>query len=184
MRKLKGIYLASYKASHPNYDIVYQDINGKRDLGGDMMDIDLSNYDFIIATPPCNYWSRANYRRDRSPYALKTKNLLPDILKKLCSQSKPFIVENVRNSTMFAREGLFNLPCFVYIVGRHTYWSNILIITSDIEQRKDNVADGVYIASKNCKDDANSTREGGWNVHQVIERFLETLHGVGDDSDD
>lgn len=31
---MKGIYLASYEALHPNYDIVYQDINNKRDLGG------------------------------------------------------------------------------------------------------------------------------------------------------
>lgn len=52
---MKGIYLASFTALHPNYDIIYQDINGKRDLGGDMMDIirskELGNYDFIIATP-------------------------------------------------------------------------------------------------------------------------------------
>lgn len=31
---MKGIYLASFMAEHPNYDIVYQDINGKRDIGG------------------------------------------------------------------------------------------------------------------------------------------------------
>ena len=55
---MKGIYLAAFKAYHPNYDIVYQDINGKRDIGGDMMDVDLTQFDFIIATPPCNYYSR------------------------------------------------------------------------------------------------------------------------------
>ena len=94
--KKVGIYLAAFKAMHPKYAIVYQDINGKRDIGGDMMNVDLTPYDFIIATPPCNWWSRANYRRDRSPYALQTKHLLPDIIKKLCEQDKPFIVENVK----------------------------------------------------------------------------------------
>ena len=29
--------------------MVYQDINGKRDISGDMMEIDLSPYDVIIA---------------------------------------------------------------------------------------------------------------------------------------
>lgn len=98
---MKGIYLPSYKALHPNHDIVYQDINGERDIGGDMLEVDLSPYDYIIATPPCNWWSRANYRRNSYEYALKTKHLLIDILHKLCNQSKPFIVENVktRNSS-------------------------------------------------------------------------------------
>ena len=55
-----GIYLGAYEAYHLNYKIVYQDINGKRDLSGDMLDIDLTGYDFIICTPPCNWWSKAN----------------------------------------------------------------------------------------------------------------------------
>ena len=78
-KTMRGIYLAAYKAMHPNHDIVYQDINGKRDIGGDMMEVDLTPYDFIIATPPCNWWSRANWRRDSSEYSLKTKHLLIDI---------------------------------------------------------------------------------------------------------
>ena len=55
----KGIYLGSFTALHPNYNIIYQDINNKRDLGGDMKYIDIDNYDFIICTPPCNFWSKA-----------------------------------------------------------------------------------------------------------------------------
>ena len=31
---MKGIYLGSYKAYHPHFNLVYQDINGKRDRGG------------------------------------------------------------------------------------------------------------------------------------------------------
>lgn len=174
---MKGIYLAAYKANHPNYNIVYQDINDKRDIGGDMMEIVLENYDFIIATPPCNYWSRANYRRDRSPYALQTKHLLPDIIHKLCSQDKPFIVENVKNKKRFGEIGLFDVPCHVYFVGRHTYWTNIEMKVDDIEQVQDFVQHGIYIGHKNVKDNAETSREGGWNVHQVIERFLETIHG-------
>lgn len=59
----KGIYLASCRARHPNYNIIYQDIEKEKynsDIGGDMMEVDLSAYDFVIASPPCNWWSRAN----------------------------------------------------------------------------------------------------------------------------
>lgn len=118
---MKGIYLAAFKAKHENHDIVYQDINGKRDLDGDMLKIDLTPYDYIIATPPCNYYSRANYRRETSKYSQETKHLLPEILKKLVNQDKPFIVENVRNKRLFTELGLFNLKCYVYLIGRHTY---------------------------------------------------------------
>ena len=65
---MKGIYLAAFTALHPDYDITYQDINGKRNIAGDMLDVDLKGYDFIISTPPCNWWSKANWQRDTSEY--------------------------------------------------------------------------------------------------------------------
>jgi len=162
--KKKGIYLASYKANHPNHHIIYQDINGKRDLGGDMMDIDLNPYDFIIATPPCNYYSKANYRRETSEYSQKTKHLLPSILKKLYEEffDKPFIVENVINNSLIPHD--YDDKLFVYKAGGHTYWSNVLINVSDLEfekQNKQNVWRG--------------KRQGGINVHLVIEKFIQTV---------
>lgn len=156
----KGIYLASFKAYHEGHNIVYQDINGKRDLPGDMLDIDLTDYDYIIATPPCNYWSRANYRRDISEYSQMTKHLLPTILKRLCKQDKPFIVENVRNEKMFLQAGLFSLNCFVYIIGRHTYWTNVFMAFDDTQ------------VLENISNISSSKREGGENVHNVIEQFI------------
>ena len=169
---MNGIYLASFKALHKNHEIVYQDINGERDIDGDMMNVDLSNYDYIIATPPCNWWSRANYRRNQSDYALQTKHLLPGILAKLCSQDKPFIIENVRNEKLFKEHGLFDFPCFVYFVGRHTYWTNIIIDFSQIIQKpKTIVANGKkrYLSSQ---DIPKSKRQGGEEVHEVIEYWI------------
>ena len=161
---MKGIYLASYKAYHPGYNIIYQDINGKRDIGGDMLNIDISQYDYIIATPPCNYYSRANYRRNSSYYALNTMHLLPDILNKLTKQNKPFIVENVINKPLMKKLNLFNYPCFIYFVGRHTYWTNVFV-NLDCEQIHDNIQAGNTL-----------TRQGGTNVHNVIETFLRFIH--------
>lgn len=169
---MKGIYLAAYKAIHKDFDIVYQDINGKRDVGGDMMEIDLSEFDYIIATPPCNYWSICNYRRDISKYALETRHLLPEIIRKLCKLDKPFIVENVRNFPLMNQYHLFDFPLFVYIIGRHTYWTNIFLDTIDIEQRQDFLNGGKVIKYNDMN---NCDHQGGFNVHNVIEVFLKTI---------
>lgn len=169
---MKGIYLASFRALHEDHDIVYQDINGERDIAGDMMDVDLSPYDYIIATPPCNWWSRANYRRNQSEYALKTKHLLIDIIDKLVHQDKPFIIENVRNDKKFTEYGLFNYFVYVYKVGRHTYWSNIAMDLSHIHQQaKTEIVDGKkrYRSSQNL---SQSKRQGGEEVHEVVEYFI------------
>lgn len=165
---MKGIYLAAGKAAHSKYDIVYQDIDGTRDIGGDMLTVDLSQYDYILASPPCNYWSRCNYRRSNSIYALKTKMLLPLIIAKCIYSGKPFIVENVRNSKLFDAEHLYDFPCFIYFIGRHTYWTNILMPT-DIQQRQDFLNGGFVIKYKDMK---NCYHQGGYNVWQVFEVWL------------
>lgn len=166
---MKGIYLASFKAEHLGHDIVYQDINGERDIGGDMMEVDLTPYDYVIATPPCNYWSRANYRRETSVYAQKTKHLLPAIIDKLIALKKPFIVENVRNSKRFMDYGLFNKSCFIIEFGRHTYWTNVMIDFTGIEQHFDFKIHGKWIG---VQDIPQNTRQGGFNVHEVIEYWI------------
>lgn len=58
------IYLASGRAELKYKNVVYNDYIEKRDLQCDMMAVDLSEYDILIATPPCNFYSRA---RGNSP---------------------------------------------------------------------------------------------------------------------
>ena len=173
---MKGIYLGAYKALHESYDIDYQDINGLRDIGGDMLAIDLEKYDFIIATPPCNWWSRANYRRETSEYSIRTKLLLPCILFKLTLLGKPFIIENVLNKKQFHIYGLDNLPGVnMFKIGRHTYWSNIYFYYEDIVQiPKIEIRDGkrIYWSSQQL---GKRTRQGTDEVHEVIERFLKEI---------
>lgn len=165
-----GIYLGAYKAKHPNRTILYQDINGKRDIPGDMLKIDLTPYDYIIATPPCNYYSKARGNRC-SKYSEETKHLLPGILKKLIKTNKPFIVENVRNAKKFAELGLFDLPVHIYFIGRHTYWTNVLL-PNDLLQRHDFTQHGWVIKYEDMK---NKDHQGGYNVHRVIESFIEQV---------
>lgn len=162
----RGIYLCAYKAEHPGHDIVYQDLIEPRDIGGDCLDTPLKQYDYVICTPPCNWWWRANYRRDASEYALKTRHLLPCMLLKLLSCGKPFIVENVRNDKKFYEYGLFNLPLHIYRIGRHTYWTNIPLSYYFRQSPED-------IAHTNPKD-----REGGQSVHDVIEVFIQGVEDM------
>lgn len=168
---MKVIYLGACRAYHPNYDVDYNDINEGYHINvvGDMLKVDLSKYDVLIATPPCNYYSRANWRRDSSNYAQSTKHLLPGILFRFMQNyNKPFLVENVRNYNMYKKSGIIDFcyknGIFVYEYGRHTYFTNILLNLSNIPQIKENI--------QNKSDSKNFYRQGGYNVHQVIEYFL------------
>lgn len=169
----KGIYLGAGKALHLNYDIDYQDLLIKRDIGGDMLEIDLNKYDYIIATPPCNYWSRARGNKI-SDYSLKTKHLLPDIINKLINLGKPFIVENVKNDKrMYENNILPRFDCLIFYVNRHIYFTNVNFDCSNIIQRQDFSYGGKVIK---YDDMTNLYHQGGFNVHNVIERFLKYVN--------
>lgn len=174
---MKGIYLGACRALHPEFDLVYQDIDGTRDLDGDMLSVDLTPYDFIIATPPCNFYSRANYRRYVSKYALETRHLLPCILIKLALLDKPFLVENVRNESFMKEQHIFDICDLfgiqVYFLGRHTYFSNKFLVLDGVPQVKDNV-----VSAKHCIKEPSANvvyREGGINVHNVVDYFMEVI---------
>lgn len=180
---MKSIYLAAYEAEHPDFDVVYQDINGKRDIGGDMMDVDLTPYDMIIATPPCNFWSIARGNRC-SQYSLDTKHLLPDILTKLIKLDKPFVVENVINKKRFAENGIYDIAkCNIYYIGRHTYFTNIDLTDEEIaELNRQNRQDFKYGGHTiQYEDMSNKKHQGGYNVHLVIEHFLKKVEQMLED---
>ena len=167
---MKCIYLCACRAYHPNYDVDYNDIvpGYHINIVGDMLQVDLTAYDVLIATPPCNYYSRANWRREISDYALSTKLLLLCIIKKFNDSGKPFIVENVRNYNMFKKCGIIDYcnknGVLVYEYCRHTYFTNLFLNLNGIHQIKDNI--------QYKSDSKNIYRQGGYNVHQVIEYFL------------
>lgn len=167
---MKVIYLAAGRAKL-NYDsVIYNDIKEKRDNCEDMLAVDLSDYDILIATPPCNYYSRANNARETSEYALKTKHLLPEIIDKFIKTGKPFIVENVRNDPLFLKLKLYNFPCFVYKHGRHTYWTNVLINFSNIPQTYDFKHIKGYGTVR-----LKSYVQGGKNVNDVFDYFVDVV---------
>jgi site-specific DNA-cytosine methylase len=160
---MKVLYLAAGYAVLKYNNVVYQDKFIKRDIGGDMMDVDLSIYDILIASPPCNYYSKANYRRNVSKYSLSTKHLLPDIIDKFVKTNKPFIVENVINKNLM-KDIINNCGCFYFELGRHCYFTNIMIDISCVNQINDNIQN----ISKN-------KRQGGYNVNAVFDYFIQYI---------
>lgn len=170
------LYGCCYKADLELPNITYVDVipglkksNNCSYLCQDIRTIDFQNYDIILCSPPCNYYSRANYRRDSSEYALRTKDLLPLCINKAYKSGKPFIVENVRNPKMFSKLQIPN-DLFIYIYGRHTYFTNIMIDLTGVPQRKDFVAGGRLINYHDV-----SKRQGGYNVNNVFLRFLSVV---------
>lgn len=167
---MKGVYLGACIAYIPGYDIVYNDIIQYEhvSLCCDMLSVDLSSYDYILASPPCNFWSRANYRRFTSEYSQKTKHLLPSVLLKCVGSDKPFIVENVRNFNMFKQYGIIDIceknGIFIYEYGRHTYFTNCMLNLNNIMQVFDNI-------SKK----SGLVREGGFNVNIVFKYFIDFI---------
>lgn len=167
MQPKKVIYLASGRAKLNYPYVTYNDYKEKRDLVCDMMTVNLSDYDILIATPPCNYYSRANSMRETSKYAQETKHLLPDIIDKFIKTGKPFIVENVRNEPMFKKLGLYDKNCLIYKHGRHTYWTNTLMNITNIPQEYD----FKQIPNYGCIR-LKSYVQGGKNVNDVLDYFV------------
>lgn len=169
----KVIYLASGRAKLKYPNVVYNDYKEKRDLICDMLIVNLDDYDILIATPPCNYYSRANNSRETSEYAQNTKHLLPCIIEKFIRTGKPFIVENVRNEPLFKKCGLYNYNCFIYKHGRHTYWTNIAFNPSGIKQE----FDFKQIPNYGCVR-LKSYVQGGKNVNNVLDYFIDVVNNL------
>lgn len=159
----KILYLAAGKGKLTYPNVVYQDKFIKRDLGGDMLEVDLSGYDLIVASPPCNFYSRANYRRYTSKYSQETKHLLPETIKMLENLKIPVIVENVRNPNLL-KDIIANTKLFYYEYGRHVYFTNRIFEFSGIKQELDNIQDKSVIE-----------RQGGNNVNNVFNEFIKTF---------
>ena len=165
---MKILYLAAgHGQINSKHAVVYQDLIVKREIVGDMLDVDLNGYDLIIATPPCNYYSRANFRYKTSDYSNKTKHLLPGIISKLESIDVPIIIENVMNKkrmfSILEKTSLFYTEC-----GRHCYFTNRLVDFSGIPQKY-----AFEYGGKSVQNMRRSSRQGGKNVQLVLEHYIE-----------
>ena len=160
----KLVYLGAkqHRLLNVNCDVSYNDIVAYPgiDLLCDMLQVDLSQYDIIIATPPCNYYSHANWRFDSSIVSLKTRHLLPNILAKLCLIGKPFLVENA-----YSKRCPTDFPCFIYRYGHHIFYTNILLPISYLPKYQPLGIQNKFYGA----------RDNNINVHRFIYLFLKNL---------
>ncbi len=174
----KGIYLGSCLAFHSNYNLDYNDIKPYEHVNvlGKMEEIDLTNYDYFVCTPPCNFYSRARGNKI-SAYALETKHLLPDMIIKLSKTGKPFLIENVINRKRFEEEGIYSicekLGVKIIEYSRHTYFTNFSITTEDIPSRQDFTYGGHRI---DYGDWFSKYNQGGYNVYHFVEKWLRLVN--------
>ena len=162
---MKIVYLAAGIGQLKYKDVVYQDKFVERDISGDMLEINLDPYDIIVATPPCNYYSRARGNR-LSKYAEATKHLLPDILNILTLAEKPFIVENVINRKRMS-DIIVKYKNIYHEVGRHCYFTNILCNLENIKQDFDFKYGGYLLVGR-------KNLQGGFHVQEILEKIIDT----------
>lgn len=168
---IKVLYLAAgHGVIEPidGVEIVYQDKYVARDIGGDMLFADISSYDIIVASPPCNWYSRANNfkQREKSKYSNETKHLLPDIIKRLQDLDKPIIIENVISKRRMI-DIINSTRLHYYEIGRHCYFTNRMFDFSRIPQQVVGIDRPVLNRLTSTK------RQGGFDVNIVFKWFIE-----------
>lgn len=99
-----GMASDGYAAAFRNWDIVGVDINPQPDypyrfVQADAMTFDLSGYDLIHASPPCQLFTRAQHLRDaQGSESSETIDLLTPTIERFASLDTPYIIENVENA--------------------------------------------------------------------------------------
>lgn len=163
----KTIYLAAGYAKLEEPNVIYNDLIVPRENRQDMLDVDLSDYDILIATPSCNFYSYARGNNKPSKYALRTAHLLLEIIIKFYNTGKPFIVENVTNKTTldFIWAMCADLNLYRFKHARHTYITNIKFDISSVPKELDFNKDCSFI-------NIFSDRQGGNQVSAILDLFI------------
>lgn len=167
---MKILYGCCYKADLNIDDVDYVDVipgllksHNCNYICTSIENIKFTDYDVIICSPPCNYYCRHNWHRETSNYSLSTRHLLPFCINEAYKSGKPFIIENVRNMPMFKK---LDIPkdIYIYTYGRHTYFTNVLLDLSGINQ-----------ISEDIQNISSNKRQGGSNVNDVFLWFLSVV---------
>lgn len=163
MSDLKVLYLAAGYGVVDFPGVVYQDKFVKRDIGGDMLEIDFNGFDVILASPPCNFYSKAVSFQRLSNYSLETKHLLPGILEKLEKSDKKYIVENVINKKRM-KDIILHSSSHYFEYGRHSYFTNVPFNCSNFQFSKCNI-----------NNISSFSRQGAGGVNDIFKYFLQVV---------
>ena len=163
----KVIYLAAGYAKLQYENVTYNDLIVPRENRQNMLDVNLTPYDILLATPPCNFYSYARGSNPPSKYALETAHLLLEIIIKFYKTGKPFIVENVsnKNSLDFIWALSTELGLYRFKYSRHTYITNCYFDVRSAQKYFD------FIKERNPYFD----KQGGFQVSEVLDLFIKSV---------
>lgn len=129
---------ASMGLRRAGFDVTGVDIEPQKNypfkfIQGDALEADLTGYDFIWASPPCQAFTLANHT-DRASGRVSHPDLIPQTRAKLINSGVPFIIENVctaplRNPVMLCGQ-MFDLGVF-----RHRAFESNFLILSPVHAR-------------------------------------------------
>lgn len=134
-----GAAMGLYQAG---FDVVGVDSQPQPDypfpfIKADAFDVDLSPYDFVWASPPCQGYSTISQGCSKSPL------LINKVRRFINSYGKPYIIENVAGANKHLRDPvmlcgtMFDLPVF-----RHRYFESNLPIMCDLEHSHEGKSGG------------------------------------------
>lgn len=111
-------------------------------------DVDVSKFDFIHASPPCQSHTSLKHIRDAQGNQCRVVDILEDVVDRLVALGKPFIVENVVGATVEKHELHEVMLCgsmFGLKVRRHRkFWSNVPLKTLRCDHKAQGRPVGVY----------------------------------------
>jgi DNA (cytosine-5)-methyltransferase 1 len=132
---------ASYGLSQAGFEVIGVDINSQPNypfefIKADALEVSLTGYDLIWASPPCQGYSN-HVSSDNSPYVSSKgrsePRLIANVRSRLVEYDTPYVIENVRGAKIFLRTPIelcgtmFGLP-----ISRHRYFESSFKLSSPI----------------------------------------------------
>lgn len=121
-----GLHRAGFEVT--GVDIAPQKNYPFKFIQGDAMDADLSGYDFVWASPPCQAFTMANHK-DRTDGRAVHPNLIPAVRSML--RELPHIIENVPGAPLENPSLLCGVMFGLGVFRHRIFESNYLLLTED-----------------------------------------------------
>lgn len=139
---------------------------GDRFIQGDALGVDLSGYDFIWASPPCQKYSAGAARWGTSE---DHPHMIPAVRDRLIESGTPYVIENIVPASEFLRDPIMLCgTMFSLGVFRHRLFeSSFLMLQPEHEAHKGKIGDGKYHTVTGHA--GGSSKRDGWKNGGVAE---------------
>ena len=133
-------------------------------IKADALDFDITGYDFVWASPPCQAFTAYKRRKDHVKYS---PNLIPKIREKLIANRKPFVIENVQGAPLLDAAMLCG-SMFSLDVRRHRFFESNFKI--DQIKCQHNLQLPRFAPASNRKNLRKTVEIGVWRIPLAIQQ--------------